>query len=114
MTNDIIMEALMDNTGARTEEMKIVESAQDLVNQNLDKVEAGIDTTVDTAKNAVHELRNEAQEVADRTLIRFKGFWERMQEKAEAQMAERPWVVLGTLLVVGYLMTRSRSRLNRY
>ncbi|HKN88582.1 MAG TPA: hypothetical protein VJV04_17085 [Nitrospiraceae bacterium] len=104
----------MEKTGAGTEEMKIVEAAQDLVSQNLDKVEAQIDSTVDNAKNVVHELRSEAQEVADRTLIRFKGFWGRMQEKAEAQMAERPWVVLGTLLVVGYLLTRSRSRPNRY
>ena len=103
----------MDKTGSGTEEMKMVEAAQDLVNQNLDKVEAQIDSTVDTAKNVVHELRSEAQEAADRTLIRFEGFWNQIQEKAEAQMAQRPWLVLGTLLVVGYLLTRSRSRANQ-
>ena len=104
----------MNKTGSGTEEMKMVEAAQDLVSQNLDKVEARIDSTVDNAKNAVHELRSEAQEAVDRTLIRFTEFWERVQKEVEAQMAQRPWVVLGSLLVVGYLLSRSRSRPNRY
>jgi len=104
----------MNKTGSGTEEMKMVEAAQDLVSQNLDKVEAQIDSTVDNAKNAVHELRSEAQEAVDRTLIRFTEFWERVQKEVEAQMAQRPWVVLGSLLVVGYLLSRSRSRPNRY
>ena len=94
--------------------MKMVEAAQDLVSQNLDKVEAQIDSTVDNAKNAVHELRSEAEEAVDRTLIRFTEFWARVQKEVEAQMAQRPWVVLGSLLVVGYLLSRSRSRPNRY
>ena len=104
----------MNKTGSGTEEMKMVEAAQDLVSQNLDKVEAQIDSTVDNAKNAVHELRSEAQEAVDRTLIRFTEFWERVQKEVEAQMAQRPWVVLGSLLVVGYLLSRSRSRPNSY
>ena len=102
----------MNKTGSGTEEMKMVEAAQDLVSQNLDKVEARIDSTVDNARNAVHELRSEAQEAVDRTLIRFTEFWERVQKEVEAQMAQRPWVVLGSLLVVGYLLSRSRP--NRY
>jgi len=102
----------MDKRGLGTEEMKIVEAAQDLVSQNLDKVEEQIDSTVDNAKNAVHELRSEAQEAVDRTLIRFTEFLERVQKEVEAQMAQRPWVVLGSLLVVGYLLSRPRSRRN--
>ena len=99
----------MDKQGLGTEEMNVVETAQGLVSQNLDKVEAQIDSTVDRAKDAVHELRSEAQEIADRTLTRFNGFWGQMQEKADAQMAQHPWIVLGGLLVVGYLLSRSQQ-----
>jgi hypothetical protein len=98
----------MDKQGSGAEE-KMVEAVQGVVSQNLDTVEARIDSTVDNAKDAVHELRSEAQEAADRTLTRFKGFWERMQEKADAQMALHPWIVLGSLLVVGYLLSRSQQ-----
>jgi hypothetical protein len=100
----------MDKQGSGTEE-KLVEAVQGLVSQNLDNVEAQIDSTVEGAKQAVHELRSEAQEAADRTLTRFKGFWEGTQEKLDAQMASHPWIVLGSLLVMGYLLTRpQRSR----
>jgi len=91
------MEALMDKQGS---EEKVVEAVHGLVSQNLDNVEAQIDSTVEGAKQAVHELRSEAQEAANRTLTRFKGFWGEMQEKFNAQMASHPWIVLGSLLVV--------------
>ena len=101
----------MDKQESGTKQTKTVEAVRDLVGQNLDKVEAQIDSTVDSAKEAAHELRGEAQEAADRTLTRLKGAWDRMQEKVEAQMALHPWVVLGSVLVVGYLLSRSqRSR----
>jgi ElaB/YqjD/DUF883 family membrane-anchored ribosome-binding protein len=103
------MEASMEKKRSGTEEMKVVETVQGLVSQNLDTVEAKIDSTVDSAKDAVHELRSEAQEIADRTLTRFNGFWGRMQEKADAQMAQHPWIILGTLLFVGYLLSRSQQ-----
>jgi ElaB/YqjD/DUF883 family membrane-anchored ribosome-binding protein len=70
-----------------------VEAVQGLVSENLDRVEAQLDSTVESAKEAVHELRSEAQEVADKTLTRFKGLWERMQNKVEAQMDEHPWLI---------------------
>jgi hypothetical protein len=103
----------MEKTGFGSEEMKVVETMQGLVTENLDTVEAKIDSTVDSAKDAVHELRSEAQEVAERTLTRFKGFWEQMQEKADAQMTLHPWIVLGSLLVVGYLLSRSQQSRRR-
>ena len=100
----------MNKQDSKAEE-KIVEAVQGVVSQNLDTVEARIDSTVDNAKDAVHELRSEAQEAADRTLTRFKGVWEGMQEKLDAQMASHPWMVLGSLLIVGYHLARSqRSR----
>lgn len=98
----------MDKPGSGTEE-KMVEAVQGLVSENLDRVEAQIDSTVDRAKETVHELRSEAQEVVDRTLTRFKGFWERMEEQLDTQMTLHPWIVLGSLLVVGYLLSRSQQ-----
>jgi ElaB/YqjD/DUF883 family membrane-anchored ribosome-binding protein len=101
----------MDTKGVQSEEPKVVEAVQGLVGSNLDRVEAQLDSTVDTAKEAVHELRTEAQEVADKALTRAKGLFERMQDKIDAQMDEHPWLTLGTLLVVAYVFNRSqRSR----
>jgi ElaB/YqjD/DUF883 family membrane-anchored ribosome-binding protein len=91
-----------------TEEPKVVEAVQGLVSENLDRVEAQLDSTVDTAKEAVHELRAEAQEVADKTLTRFKGAWEGMQGKIDAQMDKHPWLILGALLVLAYFMSRTQ------
>ena len=101
----------MDTKRVESQEPKVVEAVQGLVSENLDRVEAQLDSTVDTAKEAVHELRTEAQQVADKTLTRVKGLLERMQDKIDAQMDEHPWLVLGTLLVVAYVFSRSqRSR----
>jgi hypothetical protein len=103
----------MDTKGVETQEPKVVEAVQGLVSENLDRVEAQLDSTVDSAKEAVHELRTEAQEVANKTLTRFKGFWEGMQDKVDAQMDKHPWLILGSLLVLAYFMSRSqRSRRN--
>lgn len=99
----------MDKQESGGEETKTVEAVQDLVGQNLDKVEAQIDSTVDSAKEAVHELRGQAQEAADRTLTSFGGAWGRMQEKLDTQMERHPWLVLGSLLVLGYFLNRSRG-----
>lgn len=83
----------MDKKGARTEEPKVVEAVQGLVSDKLDRVEAQLDSTVESAKEAVHELRTEAKELADKTPTRVKGLWERMQDKVDAQMDEHPWLI---------------------
>lgn len=96
----------MDKEPQAKDEM--IEGVRGLIDQNLNKVEAQVDSTVDTAKGSVHEMRNEAEKAADRALNRFKGTWERTQQKLEEQMALHPWVLLGSLLFVGYLLSYSR------
>jgi hypothetical protein len=63
----------MGSKGVGTDEPKVVEAVQGLVSENLDRVEAQLDSTVESAKEAVHELRSEAQEVADKTVTAFQG-----------------------------------------
>lgn len=98
----------MDKELPVKEEVKAAETVDHLIDQSLNKVEAQVDSTVESAKVTLHEMRSEAQKVADRTLDRFSGFWQRTQQKLDAQMALHPWVVLGGLLVVGYLLHRSQ------
>jgi ElaB/YqjD/DUF883 family membrane-anchored ribosome-binding protein len=98
----------MDKELPVKEAAETVEAVDRLIDQSLNKVEAQIDSTVDSAKEAVHEMRSEAQKAADRTLDRFSGFWQRTQQKLDTQMELHPWVVLGALLVVGYLLHRSQ------
>lgn len=88
------MDAPVDKTGSGTEEMKMVEAAQGLVSQNLDKVEAQIDSTVDNAKNFVHELRSETEEAVDRTLSRFTGFWEGCRKSSRLRWSSDPGLSL--------------------
>jgi hypothetical protein len=107
------MEGLMDTQESGGEETKTVEAVQDLVSQNLDKVEAQIDSPGDSAKEAVHELRVQAQEAADRTLTSFRGVWRRMQDKLDTQMEQHPWLILGSPLVLGYFLNRSRGSRRR-
>ena len=91
-------------------EGNMVGAAQDVVTQNLDSVEARVDTVI---KDAIHEVRSEAEEVVDNTLNRFKGTWEQQRPKIEDFMASHPWMVLGGLLLLGYFFAgtqRARQR----
>jgi hypothetical protein len=88
----------------------IVGTAQEVVTQNLDSVEAKVDTVI---KDAIHEVRSEAEEVVDHTLNRFKGTWEQQRPRIEDFMASHPWMVLGGLLLLGYFFAgtqRARQR----
>jgi ElaB/YqjD/DUF883 family membrane-anchored ribosome-binding protein len=94
----------------RKEDQDIVGAAQGVVAQNLSMVEAGVDTAI---QEAVHEVRSEAQQVVDRTLNRVKGTLEQQRPKIEEYMASHPWIVMGTLLLIGYLFAgtqRTRQR----
>jgi ElaB/YqjD/DUF883 family membrane-anchored ribosome-binding protein len=89
-------------------EDQLVGTAKDVMNQNLDRVESGVDTAIDSTKEAVHELRNEAEEVVDRTLNRVKGAWEGRRPSVEQYMDSHPWVVIGGLLLLAYLFSRAQ------
>ena len=99
----------MERTGGRTEEPKVTEAVQGLVSDNLNRVEAQVDSTVESAKEVVHELRSEAETVTDQTLRRFQGVWGQMQEKLNTQMEQHPWLILGSLLLLGFVLSRSRA-----
>ena len=90
-------------------EDQLVGTAKDVMNQNLDRVETGVDTAIDSTKQAVHELRNEAQDVVDRTLNRVKGAWEERRPRVEEYMDSHPWVVIAGLLLVAYLFSRTQQ-----
>ena len=92
---------------------KIVGTAQQLVNGELDTVEGGVDNAIDSTKDAVHELRNEADDIIDRAFGRFKELWQDQQPKVEKYIASHPWLVLGGFLLVGYLIAGARERSSR-
>jgi hypothetical protein len=43
---------------------RIVRKAHGVISQNLDTVESGADIAIETAKEAVHELRGEEEDIA--------------------------------------------------
>ncbi len=83
---------------------KIAGSAQQVMEKGLDEVEGGVDNAIGSTKDAVHELRNEAEDIVDRAFGRFKELWQDRQPKVEKYIASHPWLVLGGFLVVGYLI----------
>ncbi len=87
---------------------EVIEGMRGLVDQNLNKVEAEIDSRVKTAKESVRGIRSLAEKTADQALGRLRGSWEETQQKLEAQMARHPWLVLGAILVLGCLFSRSQ------
>jgi hypothetical protein len=89
---------------------KIAASAQQLVDQELDAVEGGVDNAIASTKDAVGELRNEAEDIIDRAFGRFKELWEAQQPQVEKYIASHPWLVLGGFLLVGYLIAGARQR----
>lgn len=72
--------------------------------QNVEAIEAGVDTAMDQTKEAVPQLGNQVQEAVDHTVNRLEWSWEKQRPKIEAYMATHPWVVLGGLVLAGYLI----------
>ena len=91
---------------------KIAGSAQQVVDQELDAVEGGVNAIAST-KDAVHELRNEAEDIIDRAFGRFKELWQDQQPKVEKYIASHPWLLLGGFLLVGYFIAGARQRNSR-
>ena len=85
--------------------------ARGVVSQNLDSVESGVDEAIDSAKEAVHEFRGKAEEVADAVLDRVNKSWERQRLRIEAYMTSHPWIVFGGLILLAYLFSaKERTR----
>ena len=85
--------------------------ARGVVSQNLDSVESGVDEAIDSAKEAVHEFRGKAEEVADAVLDRVNRSWERQRPRFEAYMTSHPWIVFGGLILLAYLFSaKERTR----
>jgi ElaB/YqjD/DUF883 family membrane-anchored ribosome-binding protein len=85
-------------------------SVQEAIDQDLDQVEARIDSTIERAKGSVHDIRTQLEEAAGRTLERLMESWDEARRRLEAKMAQHPWMVLGVLLFVGYLLSEERRR----
>lgn len=83
-------------------EENIVGTAQGLVAHNLEAVEAGVDTIIE---EVVHEVRSQAQEAVAYALNRVKGTWDQQRPTIEEYMASHPWIVLGSLLLIGYFFS---------
>jgi hypothetical protein len=79
-----------------------------VVNANLDVLETGADTAIDGAKQIVHEFRARAQEIADAMLDRVNQSWEEQRPRMEAYMNAHPWLVLGGLVLLAYLLSENQ------
>lgn len=85
------------------------EGARGVVTENLDAVESGVDTAIDSAKGAVHEFRGKVQELADAMLDRVNDSWEQQRPRVEAYMHAHPWVVFGGLILLAYFLSGNQQ-----
>ena len=88
---------------------KIVRNAQGVISQNLDTVESGVDIAIETAKEAVHELRGKAQDVASETVRSMQRTWDKKRPRIETYMESHPWMVFGALLLLAYVFSAERK-----
>jgi hypothetical protein len=65
---------------------RTVRDARGVISQNLDTVESGVDIAIDTAKEAVHEFRGKAQEIAGETVSQMQRTWNKKRPKIERHM----------------------------
>lgn len=95
-------------------EDKIGGISKGIGSQYFDPVEAGVDTAIDSTEDVVHELRGNAEKIVDHTmnriLDRLMSSWERQRPRIEEYMASHPWMVLGGLLLLGYLFAGSQRK----
>ena len=87
--------------------------ARRAVKHQLDSVESGVDTVIDGANEAAHELRGKAREMADAILDRVTRSWEDQRPRVEAYMNAHPWLVLGGLILLAYMLSGINGRLER-
>jgi hypothetical protein len=81
----------------------IAGSAHAVVGKTLDALESELDTATEST---IHELRSQTQEMADQALNRLTQYVEERISQIEPYMASHPWVVLGGLLLLGYLFSQ--------
>ncbi|MCS6302667.1 MAG: hypothetical protein H8K07_03235 [Nitrospira sp.] len=92
---------------------KFAGAAQTVADESLNTVETAMNTAIDSTKDAVHELRSEAVEAVnqtvDRTIGRVKDSLDQRRPQFEQYIASHPWIMLGGLLMLGYLLTGKRN-----
>ena len=92
------------------QDMKVIDETRGSVGQKLDELEAQAQGTVaEEAKVAVHEIRNQAQRAADQLVNQVGGFWGQAQRALEVQARQHPWLVVGSLLLIWYLVARKQD-----
>ncbi|OQW37248.1 MAG: hypothetical protein A4E19_13865 [Nitrospira sp. SG-bin1] len=91
---------------------KLAGAAQSVVSEGLHTVEEAVNTAIDSTKDVVHELRNDATEAVDqtigRTIGRVKDTLDKQRPRFEQYISSHPWIALGSLLVLWYLLTGKR------
>ena len=96
---------------------RTVRNAQGVISQNLDTVESGVDIAIETAKEAVHELR-ERQSMncvgkhrmsLGETVRSVQRSWDKKRPRIKRYMESHPWIVFGALLLLAYLFSSERK-----
>lgn len=93
-------------------EDKIGGISTNVMSRNFDTVRTEVDTAIDSSQDFAHEMRSNAEKVLNHTmsrlLDRLMDSWEQQRPRVEGYMASHPWMVLGGLLLLGYLFSGSQ------
>jgi len=104
----------MDND---TTSDKLAGASKTVSNETLNTVEAAVNSAIDSTKDAVHELRNDAMEAVnqtvDQTIGSVKEVLDQQRPRFEQYIASHPWITLGGLVILWYLLTGRRETLDR-
>lgn len=104
----------MDND--RTSD-KLAGAAKTVADEGMNTVETAVNPAIDSTKDAVHELRNDAMEAVnqtvDQTVGSVKETLEQQRPRFEQYIAAHPWIMLGGLVILWYLLSGRRETLNQ-
>lgn len=92
---------------------KLEGAANTVVGEGLHTVETAVNTAIDSTKEVVHEMRNDAMKAVNQTVSRSVGsvkeYWDEQQPHFERYITSHPWMMLAGLLVLGYLFSGRRQ-----
>jgi hypothetical protein len=69
-----------------------------------------VDIAIDTAKEAVHELREKAQDIAGDTVRQVEKTWHKKRPQIHRYMDNHPWLVFGGLLLLAFIFSSDRRQ----
>jgi ElaB/YqjD/DUF883 family membrane-anchored ribosome-binding protein len=91
---------------------KLADAAKDVADDGIHTVKGTMDTAINRTQDIVEELRDHTMEAVNqtvgRTIDRVRESLDEQRPRFEQYIASHPWIMLGGVLVLWYLLSGNR------